>query len=181
MIRLFIAIDIPEDIRILICSMGGSIPGARTVPAEQLHLTLKFIGDTELSMVDEIIGSLHEIHHPPITFGLKKIGHFPPRGKPRILWAGITPSQEIIRLRNTIEYRLSVIGVEKETRKYSPHITLARLKNSPIRRVTDFLAGNSLFETPQFTVNSFQLYSSKLTAKGAIHTVEESFTFKEGR
>ncbi len=175
MIRLFIAIDIPEDIRILMCGMGASIPGARPVPTEQLHLTLKFIGDVENSILPDIREALATIGKAPFPMCLKGVGHFPPRGNPKVLWAGVTPLSEITLLRNRIEKALANIGIPRESRKFSPHITLARLKSSPLNRVTQFLAGNSLFETPLFTINTFHLYSSTLSPRGATHTLLESY------
>jgi len=175
MLRLFIAIDIPEDIRILMCGMGATIPGARGVPSEQLHLTLKFLGDTDGGLVPDIREALADIEATPFAIRLKGVGHFPPRGTPRVLWAGIEPVMEVVALRNRVEKALAEIGIERDHRKFSAHVTLARLKNSPLNRVSQFLAGNSLFETPPFTVREFLLYSSSLSAKGAVHTVLASY------
>lgn len=175
MIRLFVAYDIPDDVRMLICGMGATIPGARAVPTEQLHLTLKFLGDIEESMLPDIRNALSEVSAPPLTINLQGVGHFPPRGNPRVLWCGISPALETIQLRNGIEKALADIGIPRERRKFSPHVTLARLKNSPLKRVSQFLAGNSMFATPPFRVDLFRLYSSTLTARGAVHTVEAEF------
>lgn len=179
MIRLFVAIDIPDDIRMLICGMGSSLPGARAVPTEQLHLTLKFIGDVENSMLSDINEALSTVLHAPFQMCLKKVGHFPPRGMPRVLWIGVEPTLEVTHLRNKVERALFQIGIPRENRKFSPHVTLARLKNSPLKRVTQFLAGNSLLMTPDFKVDTFQLYSSTLTPKGAIHTPLSSIPLHE--
>ena len=175
MLRLFVAIDIPEDIRILMCGMGATIPGARPVPTDQLHLTLKFLGDTEPSLLTDIRQALAAIEHAPFTMSLKGVGHFPPRGTPKVLWAGVDPAMEVISLRNKVEKALAAIGIERDHRKFSAHVTLARLRNSPLKRVTQFLAGNSLFATPAFAVREFHLYSSTLSAKGAVHTLQASF------
>lgn len=175
MIRLFVAYDMPDDVRMLICGMGATIPGARAVPAEQLHLTLKFIGDVEGSMLADIRRALAQISTPPLIISLRGVGHFPPRGNPRVLWCGISPEMETIQLRNSIEKSLADIGIPRERRKFSPHVTLARLRNSPLKRVTQFLAGNSMFETPSFRVDTFRLYSSSLSHGGAVHTVQAEF------
>jgi 2'-5' RNA ligase len=180
MIRLFVAVDIPEDIRNLVCGMGGTIPGARAVPLEQLHLTLKFIGDVESGMLQDIKEALTEITTPPFSICLKSVGHFPPRGTPRVLWVGVDPVNEAIILRNRIEKVLFDVGIPRETRKFSPHVTLARLKDSPLQRVARFLAGNSLFESPPFTVHEFLLYSSTISRRGAIHTVQACYPLKSG-
>lgn len=179
MLRLFIAIDIPDDIRTLMCGMGGSIPGARAVPADQLHLTLKFLGDTDGGLLPDIQEALSAIQGAPFTVCLKGVGHFPPRGNPRVLWAGIHPAAEVTALRNKVEKALAEIGIERDHRKFSAHVTLARLKNSPLKRVSQFLAGNSLFETPAFAVREFLLYSSSLSARGAVHTLLASFSLDQ--
>ena len=173
MIRLFVAIDLPDDIRAMICTMGGSIPGSRPVPPDQLHLTLKFIGEVETGALLDIKESLHRIAFPEFTLHLQGVGHFPPRGAPKVLWVGVAPVTEVVSLRNAVERNLSQIGIERERRKFSPHVTLARLKNSPLKRVRQFLAGNCLFDSPSFRVEDFKLYSSILTSKGAVHTVED--------
>lgn len=179
MIRLFVAVDIPEDIRILMCGMGGTIPGARAVPTEQLHLTLKFLGEVDGGRVPDIREVLGSISGPPFTMSLKGVGHFPPRGNPRVLWVGIEPVAEVTALRNRVEKGLAEIGIPRDPRKFSAHVTLARLNNSPLKRVTDFLAGNSLFATPPFVVREFLLYSSSLSAKGAVHTVLAAYPLTE--
>lgn len=173
MIRLFVAIDMPEDIRSLVCGMGGAIPGSRPVSEDQLHLTLKFIGEVETGMLHDIKESLHDIHYPAFALSLKGVGHFPPRGAPKVLWAGIDPVSEVTALRNKIEKNLSFIGIERERRKFSPHVTLARLKNSPVKKVARFMAENSFLDTPRFQITEFRLYSSSLTAKGAVHTIQD--------
>lgn len=179
MIRLFVAVDLPDDIRALICTMGGSIPGSRPVPENQLHLTLKFIGEVDTGMLDDIKNALHTIQTPIFHICLKGVGHFPPRGTPKVLWVGIEPVTEITALRNKIEKNLSEIEIPRERRKFSPHVTLARLRNSPLKRVSQFLAGNSLFDTPSFAVEDFRLYSSTLTSKGAAHTIQEIFPLQD--
>jgi len=176
MIRLFIAIDIPEVIKMHVQGMGRSIKNGRPVPDDQLHLTLKFIGEVESSRLLDIHESLGVISHPRFSISLKGVGTFPPRGTPRVLWAGITPVENVTRLRRTIENKLAEISIPKEGKKYSPHITLARLRNSPIKQLQQFLAGNAFLETPEFEVENFSLYSSQLTSKGAIHRLESSYS-----
>ncbi len=150
MIRLFVAIDIPENIQKEVQGMGRAIPNARPVPADQLHLTLKFIGEVEGSSFLDIRESLKEIVHPKLLLALKGVGTFPPRGTPRILWAGVEPTAGIAALRNTIEKTLDAVGIPREKKKYTPHLTLARLNNCPIRHLQNYLAGNAFLQTPEF-------------------------------
>lgn len=175
MIRLFVAVELPPEIRMCIKDLGRGIPKARPLPEEQIHLTLSFIGEVENSLFQEIRERLFEVKKRPFPLQIKGVGHFPPRGTPKVLWAGVPPTEELVRLKRRVDKVLQSCGLETEKRKYSPHITLARLKNSPLPKVIEFLAGNSLLQTPEFTVDSFQLFSSRINQNGAIHTLEENY------
>lgn len=155
--------------------MGRSIPNARPVPAEQLHLTLKFIGEVDGSKLLDIDDALKEIILPKFSLCLKGVGTFPPRGTPRILWAGIDHVERTTALRNSIERVLAAVDIPRDKKKYTPHLTLARLRNCPIKHLQQFLAGNAFLQTDEFPVVNFHLYSSKLTKKGALHTIESSY------
>ncbi len=176
MTRLFIAIAIPVSIKGEIADLGRSIPGARPVPVEQMHLTLKFIGEVEGSRVLDIRGTLSEISRPRFALQLQGVGTFPPRGTPRVLWVGVHPTGDLLALRQAIEKKLVEIDIPREKQKYSPHLTLARLNKSPLHRLQQFLAGNAFLQTPDFPVTAFILYKSQLTRNGAIHTLVESYT-----
>ncbi|MGW8194771.1 MAG: RNA 2',3'-cyclic phosphodiesterase [Desulforhopalus sp.] len=175
MIRLFVAIDIPQPICRNLKGMGGSIPQARAVAEDQLHLTLKFIGEIEYSRFLDIREALAGIDLPQFPLYLKGVGTFPPRGTPRVLWVGAEPANNITILRNSIERTLAEIGIARSKKKFTPHITIARLKDSPVRQLQQFLAGNAFLKTAEFTIVSFNLYSSKLTPKGAVHTLEAAY------
>ncbi|NNK58945.1 MAG: RNA 2',3'-cyclic phosphodiesterase, partial [Desulfofustis sp.] len=169
---LFVGIPIAPAIRQLLSSLGGTVPGARAVPEDQIHLTLRFIGEVEPSTMTDIKESLEGIESSPLSLSIKGAGHFPPRGQPRVIWAGIDPAGDVIILRNRVNNRLSLCGIKPEQRKFHPHVTLARLKNTSPKRVASFLAVNALLESPPFDVNQVRLYSSTLHPGGAIHRVE---------
>jgi RNA 2',3'-cyclic 3'-phosphodiesterase len=175
MIRLFIAVELPPDIRLSIKDLGRGIPGARPLSEEQIHLTLRFIGEVESSLFQDIRECLFEVNNKPFSLRVSGVGHFPPRGTPKVIWAGVSPTEELVRLKKRVDTVLLTCGLGPEQRKFSPHITLARLRNSPIQRVSEFLAGNSFLQTPEFTVDSFHLFSSRLGKSGALHTLEESY------
>lgn len=175
MIRLFVAIPIDTEIRRKLSSLGQMIHGASAVSEDQIHLTLRFIGEVESTLFHDIRERMHELNSCPLQISVKGTGHFPPRGNPRVIWAGIEPAGDVIILRNRVNTILSKCGIAYEHRKFHAHITLARLKNSSPKRVADFLAGNALLQSPVFTVNQVHLYSSKLTANGAIHRIEGSY------
>ena len=172
MYRLFVAIDLPDDVRAGLADLCFGIPGAKWVPPEQIHLTLRFIGEVDGAIFQDISETLADLRTPGFSLRLKGVGHFPPRKPPRVLWVGVEPQPVLIQLRNKVETALIRLGLLPEGRKFAPHITLARLHNTPLNKIGNFLAGNSLFECPPFPVVTFQLYSSVLTPKGAIHTIE---------
>ena len=176
MYRLFIAVDLPETQRKNLEAMFFGIPGARWVASDQLHLTVRFIGEVDGALFLDIKNTLAEVSISPFDLQLKGVGHFPPRGAPRVIWVGLEKSEALQRLRKKIDTALFKFGVEPEGRKFSPHITLARLKNTPPQKVANFLSGNGLFSQEPFQVADFKLYSSTLTPKGAIHTVEREYS-----
>ena len=173
--RLFVAIDTPEPVRQRLAGLGGGIPGARWTPPEQFHLTLRFIGEVADATLDDIAEALAMVDLAPFSIRLKGVGHFPPRGSPRVLWAGVEDATTAARLHDRIEARLRRLGLPPDDRRFAAHITLARLRNAPIGRVKEFLAGHAMFESEPFAVAEFHLYSSRLGPKGAIHRIEASY------
>ena len=173
--RLFIAVDMPETVKNNLSLMAFGIPGAKWVAPEQLHLTVRFIGEVDGGLFRDIKEILGEIHFASFSLQLKGVGYFPPRGAPRILWVGLEKSEPLQLLRKKIDTALLRVRIEPEGRKFSPHITLARLKNSPVNKIANFLSGNGLFSQEPFQVEDFKLYSSVLSPKGAYHKVERIY------
>ena len=170
--RLFIAIDPPAKIREQLVGICCGLPDARWIPPEQLHLTLCFIGEVSGSAFLDIREALEEIKVAPFSLRLQGVGFFPPRGLPRVIWAGIEKSEPLLALQRKITTRLFQLGVELENRKFSPHITLARLHQTSATRVGKYMGTHGLLGSEPFVVDSFLLYSSVLGRKGATHTVE---------
>jgi 2'-5' RNA ligase len=160
-------------------TMFFGIPGARWVALDQLHLTVRFIGEVDGPLFLDIKNTLEEISISPFDIQLKGVGHFPPRGAPRVIWVGLKTGKPLQLLRKKIDGALLQIGLKPEGRKFSPHITLARLKNTPLQKVADFLSANGLFSQEHFQIDEFKLYSSTLTPKGAIHKVERVYYLNE--
>ena len=173
--RLFVAVDLPEQIKDRLAQLCFGLPNARWVKSEQLHLTVRFIGDVDSTTFRDVREALHEVNVAPFSVQLDGVGFFPPRGKPRVIWVGIQKSEPLVQLRNKVESVLVQTGLEPEGRKFSPHITLARLKNTSSSKVASFLTHNSLFMTESFQVNDFFLYSSVLNSKGAKHYIESEY------
>lgn len=174
--RLFIAIDPPQEIREQLASLCYGLPEARWTPIEQFHLTLNFIGEVDGTTFLDIRESLTELIQPPFELRFKGVGFFPPRGAPRVVWAGVELSEPLMQLQRKITTHLRQMGVELEKRKYSPHITLARLRQTPESKVGKYLALNNLFTSSFFPVGQFTLYSSVLGRKGASHIPEQTYS-----
>jgi len=138
-------------------------------------LTLRFIGEVDGGLFREIRSVLENVEASSFPLLMKGLGYFPPRKKPHVLWVGLKKSDPLIQLRKKVDAQLVFLEIPPEKRKYSPHITLARLKETPLTRLTNFLSGNALFSLPEFQVTGFHLYSSTLTPKGAIHQIETSY------
>jgi len=172
--RLFTALAIPDEVARSLFLIQAGVPGARWQSREQLHLTLRFIGEADGRDAAAIDDALAAIVAPSFTLALKGVGSF--GGKiPRDLWAGAAPNQALSHLQRKIESALQRIGLEPDGRKFTPHITLARLKHSPPGAVADFLADHALYASTPFAVTAFGLFSSKLTSDGSIYRVEKEY------
>ena len=176
MVRLFIAIDFPDSVIEQITNICHSVPGARWTPSEQLHCTLKFIGEVDNHAYHDIAEALEHISFSSFLLRLKGTGFFPPRKPPRILWVGIEQNPLLVQLVDSIDTMLKRIGVKPERRKFHPHVTVARLRDR-VRPsdITPFLSATGLFKTEEFKVSEFALYSSILKPQGAIHRIERSY------
>ncbi|MBD3317435.1 MAG: RNA 2',3'-cyclic phosphodiesterase [Chitinivibrionales bacterium] len=177
MARLFIAIDFPQDVKEHIANACYGVSSARWVPMEQIHLTLRFIGETDNTTYNAVVDALDSVHGESFSLQLSGAGHFPPRGKPRVLWLGIKPQPLLISLQRNIEEALERAGVERERRKFSPHVTVARLRERTRGAdIIPFLSVNGLFSAGPISVTEFHLYSSILKPEGAIHRIEQTFS-----
>jgi len=172
MYRLFIAVPVPENIKERLLELKLNIPGTKWTPEDQLHITLKFIGEVDNLSFKVIKDSLSEIKMGQFPLGFKGVGSFSTGKSPKILWAGLTDNSLLKQLRNKIESTLNECGIKREGRKFSPHVTLARLRNPNLHNITEFLSTRADFRSESFIVEEFRLYSSKLYPRGAVHTIE---------
>ena len=175
MIRLFVGFPLPASVRHQVALLASGLPGARWSDSENYHLTLRFIGEVDEGTAEDIDTALLKIDVESFDVTLSGIGYF---GKPkaaRALWVGVAPSEPLLRLRAKIETALQRIGLPAEERKFTPHVTLAKLKGTPVPRLETYVAANALFMAGPFTVSEFTLYSSFLSSSGAIHTPEAAY------
>lgn len=170
--RLFVAADLPEEAREKLEEIATGIPGADWVPADQYHLTLRFLGDQDDNTFGIIRDGLGSLVAPSFHAAFRGIGHFPLRGEPEVLWTGVEKNEELMSLRHKVESLLASKGVERDGRKFHPHVTLARIRESRGEWVARYIVQHSLFSLSEIPVQSFSLFSSRLTPEGSIHTRE---------
>ena len=172
--RLFVAIRPPESVRTRLLDLMEGVRGANWQDEDQLHLTLRFIGEVDRHQADDVALALGTIRQPRFDIALSGLGTFVRRGRPVNLWAGVAPQEPLKSLHKKIDQAVQRAGVEAEHRAYSPHITLARLPRSggPIAAWLE-QAGN--LSSPAFTADSFNLYESDLTPKGAVYSIVERY------
>lgn len=173
--RLFIAIEIPDNLKAALGGLRVDIPGARWVPADQIHLTMAFLGDVEETVVEKLNGALSRIHVPEFKLCLCGIGCFPGRQRPRVLWIGVEPQPHLDELAARVRTAVVACGIPQEERPFSAHITLARLKLSSSEQLEAFLERYKNIKYPAFMVEKFILYQSKLTQQGAVHILTKDF------
>ncbi len=160
MMRLFVAVDLPEDVKDAIADTYRAIPGARWVDETKLHCTLHFIGEVAEPILDKLAAGLSKIKSAPMKLQIRSAGFFPPRKEPRILWFGIEHPLEFLTLQSKIE-RVCIGNVSTgETRKFHPHVTVARLNDPHREKVAEFVVTNSLFSSEPFEITQFHLYRS---------------------
>ena len=160
MIRLFVGLSIPEDVCERLALLGGGVPGARWEPSENYHVTLRFIGEVEIHQAEDIDAELSRLRMPAFDLNLGAIGHFGPADKARVLYVGVERSEMLQRLQTKVENAVQRAGLPAETRKFVPHVTLARLSNAPMQRLQVFRERHNLFRAGPFPIGDFILYSS---------------------
>ena len=160
MLRLFVALSLPDLVKARIAPMKFGLPGARWIDQDNLHLTIRFIGEVEDTYAEDIHYSLSTLRFESFPIRLKGIDTFRSRNMVRSVWAGIEPSPRLKALQKKIETNLVSIGVTPETRKFTPHVTLARLKKAPFSKILPYLEANAGFETQPFQVFQVLLFRS---------------------
>ncbi len=176
--RLFTALEIPRNAAMSLSLLRGGLPGARWIDVENYHITLRFIGDVDGRTADEVVERLDRIDRPEFQIRLDGIGSFGSK-KPHSVWAGVSPSPEMYALQAEIERICQRIGLAPDPRKFTPHVTLARLKSSRVDDVVHYLSGRGNFQTSSFTVPRFVLLSSRESVGGGPYLTEEVFPLSE--
>ena len=172
--RLFTGVEIPPAIGQALASLRGGLPGARWIDAENYHLTLRFIGNVDDVTANEVASMLERVNRAAFDLHLEGVTSFGGR-KPRAVVATVAGARALIDVQAEHERLMQRMGLEPEGRKYTPHVTLARLRESSSRDVADYLAARGLFRTPPFRVSRFVLFSSRASSGGGPYVVEASY------
>ncbi len=179
MIRLFVGLELPSQITEQLYELRGRLPGARWIEPANMHLTLRFIGDIDEGVAADVDEALAGIDAPAFELSVSGLGQFN-RGKlAHALWAGVAAGEPLERLQGKVESALvRAAGLAPEGRKFKPHITLARLKNTPAGVVENYIAQMGPVKSPPVGVPAFTLFSSQLTKAGAAYTVERRYALR---
>ena len=172
--RLFTGIEIPSGIADALDRLRGGLRSARWIDAENYHITLRFLGDIDDRAASDAAAILADIRKPAFDLHLDGLAAFGGR-KPRAVIASVAAEQALLDLQAEHERLMRRIGLAPETRKFTPHVTLARLRNSSSLEVADYLAARGFFRTAPFKVARFVLFSSRASTGGGPYVVEESY------
>ncbi|MCH8038516.1 MAG: RNA 2',3'-cyclic phosphodiesterase [Proteobacteria bacterium] len=170
--RLFLALSLPEPLRARLAALCTGLPDARWVAPENLHLTLRFIGEVDGGEARDLDAALAQVRAARPAVTLAGVDRFGSGRKLRALWAGVEPNPELDRLYRKLDHAVRDAGLAPGGRKFKPHVTLARFKGDPGRRLLDYLAHHAGFRAEAFEARDFVLYSSFLSHGGAIYTAE---------
>jgi len=172
--RIFTGLELPADVTQSLATLRGGLPGARWIDPENYHLTLRFIGDVDDTLAREVASLLGKVSRPPLELRFDGLSSFGGR-RPRAVVATLAQTPALMELQAEHERLMQRVGLEPEGRKFTPHVTLARLRDSSSRQVADYLATRPFLQTPSFRVSRFVLFSSRASVGGGPYVVEAAY------
>ncbi len=175
MIRLFVALELPDVVIDGLGALSAGVPGARWIEPENMHLTLRFLGEVDEARYEDVVEALDGVRAPVFELTLESFGTFSQGQIPHRLWVGVRRSEPLLQLQGKIERALVRAGFEPERRRFTPHVSLARLRDAPLDRLGDFMRRHEPFRMPTFVVEHVALFSSHLSKGNADYQVEERF------
>lgn len=175
MIRIFAALELPDDVRDRLAMLAGGVPGARWISPENMHITLRFVGEVDEPAFADVAAALSRVEAPAFDLAIEGVGNFAHGRKPTMLWAGVAKNPALDLLQGRVDQAVTGTHLPPDAWRFTPHVTLARLKGSPPGRVQQFIADHSLLRLPPFRVESFTLFSSFLGHAGAIYRAEATY------
>lgn len=171
--RLFVAIDLPESTARLLDDLNPKLRGVRWTAAEQLHLTLAFLGHVPPANESTLRERLSEIQFHSFFLPIVGAGTFPPKGPPKILWIGVGKGHpHLFQIHKRVQEAALAAGLEPELRSWHPHFTLARCRDISRQALQPFLRKTEDLDAGLIKVENFHLYSSQLLPSGSVHTRE---------
>ena len=179
MIRLFVALELPEEHRLRLRALQGGLPNVRWTPLDNLHVTMRFIGEVDEHVAADLDRELASIEADAFEARLRGVGHFDSRRMARTLWAGMDLTPPLAALQARVEKAAVRTGLAPERRKFHPHVTLARLKAFPLDRLASYMSDFAGFAAPPFTVSAFTLMSSRMNKDGSIYTAEARYPLRQ--
>jgi 2'-5' RNA ligase len=168
MLRLFVGISFPPELKLRLSLLCAGVPGAKWVDPGNFHLTLRFIGEIGEDVAADIDAALSRLRARRFALQIAGTGVFG-GDKPRSLWAGVERTPELVGLRDKVEQALIRVGLPPEPRKFAPHVTLARLRDPPLDKLRDFLAVHARFRADPLPVEGFSLIASFQTKAGSVY------------
>ncbi len=178
--RLFTGLEIPRSVVELLATLRGGLPGARWIDPENYHVTLRFIGDVDDVIAHEVASLLGRVRRQRFEMRVEDLKSFGGR-KPRALVATLGPERALMELQAEHERLMQRVGLEPDGRKYTPHVTLARLRESSNRQVAEYLSLRAPFRSSPFAVSRFVLFSSRMSSGGGPYVVEAAYPLSDIR
>jgi 2'-5' RNA ligase len=175
--RLFTAIEAPEDIGLALSGYRGGLSGARWIDVENYHITLRFLGDVDEDVAQEAALLLGKIRRPPFDVVIEGLDAFG-GARPRALIAKVAPSPAILELQAEHERLMRRAGLPAESRKFTPHVTLARLRDASPRAVADYLGLRGGPARLSFRAEQFVIYSARDSVGGGPYVVEAAYPLR---
>ena len=172
--RLFTGVELPAEVADRLSYLRGGLPGARWISAENYHVTLRFIGDVYMVIAEEIAESLSRVRRNGFSLRISGLGAFGSK-KPHSIVAQVEPSPSLTELQAEHERLIQRLGLPPETRKFTPHVTLARLRNVSPRDVADYLTLRGGFFAGPIDIDRFVLFSSRDSVGGGPYVIEEAY------
>ena len=174
--RLFVGIDLPWELRERLALLCSSLPGARFVPRENLHLTLRFIGEVAPNQAEDIDMALAALRGRRFPLSLAGVATLTRQGREVALYAGVERSAGLEHLQAKVENALQRAGLAPERRRFMPHVTLARLENIAVeQKLAGYLQANNLFRAGPVEIAELTLFSSQLGKEAAVYTAEVGY------
>lgn len=175
--RLFVGLELPEEIAIRLSALRWGLPGARWIDPGDYHLNLRFIGDIDRRAAREVEEELAEIAREPVSIDFVGLGAFG-GDKPHTVYVSVEPNRQLIELQAEMERCLRRAGLKPEGRKFTPHVALARLRSASVLDVADYLAAQMPFPRMRFTAASYTLFSAREMVGGGPYIVEAAYALQ---